>query len=264
MNIININSDITITPSQKSFIEEVLFCGDDHHRIDEDSFYCLSKRIPLFLLNEESMRKNERKKEYRYEPNDERRPSTEWLGFYGRDSYGLFEHTPRIAICPERIASCVKNDEEFMFLLAKVIVHEFAHAKLDYRDDNVKYRKKDEFWHWMEESMANQLTLEVFRDFSRGYRHYKYQKSSFRSKSWEDTLFDFVVDFVKKQPPAYALGYELFDKRIWRWWTWRMHKDDLGGQKRIQQKNSWLQYVQSNYRNIDEEQAEKLYDELFK
>ena len=129
MNIININSTIEITHSQKSFIEEVIFCGDDHHMIEEDSFYWLSKQIPIFLLDEENMQKYEIESEDRYEPNPKIKPHTEWLGFYGRDSTGLFEHTPRIAICPERIAQCVKDDEEFMFLLAKVIIHEFAHAK---------------------------------------------------------------------------------------------------------------------------------------
>ena len=259
MNIINISSTIEITYSQKSFIEEVLFCGDDHHRMEEDSFYWLSKQIPIFLINEGSMSKHEKESEYRYEQNPERKPHTEWLGFYGRDSSGLFEHTPRIAICPERIASCVKNDEEFMFLLTKVIVHEFAHAKMDYRDENSKYRKKDKFWHWMEESMANQLTLEVFRDFTRGYR-----KNAFRNVSWEDVLWDFIVDFIKHQPPEYALGYEIFDKGVGQWWIWRKHKDELGGQKRIIQKNDWLQYVQSNYQQIDEKKAKVLYDALFK
>ena len=264
MNIININSTIEITHSQKSFIEEVLFCGDDHHMIEEDSFYWLSKEIPIFLLNEESMKKNELGSEYRYEPNPETKPHTEWLGFYGRDSSGLFEHTPRIAICTERIANFVQNDEEFMFLLAKVIVHEFAHAKMDYRDENTKYRKKDDFWHWMEESMANQLTLEVFREFTQGYQHRRYPKcSAFKNHSWEDELFDFIANFIKKQPPEYALGYELFDKRIRQWWIWRNHKDELGRQKKAKEKTDWLSYMKTNYKNINEELSEKLYDDLF-
>jgi hypothetical protein len=265
MNIININSDIEINHAQKSFLEEVLFSGDNHHMIEEDSFFWLSKTIPIFLINEKSMQKYEKDigLEYRYELNPEIKPHTEWLGFYGRDSAGLFEHTPRIAICTERIAQCVNTDEEFIFLLAIVVVHEFAHAKMDFRDENIKYRSKDTFWHWMEESMANQLTLEVFQEFSRGY-HHRYRQNSYRNKSWEDDLFNFVVDFTKHQPPAYALGYEIFDKRIRQWWIWRSYKDELGGQKRIKQKDAWLQYVQSNYKNIDEKITENLYEKLFK
>ena len=273
MNIININSDIEINHVQKSFLEEMLFSGDDHCIIEEDSFFWLSKTIPIFLINEKSMEKYEKNienieleypyLEYRYEPNPKIKPHTEWLGFYGRDSSGLFEHTPRIAICPERIAQCVNTDEEFMFLLAKVVVHEFAHAKMDFRDENIEYGKKDTFWHWMEESMANQLTLEAFQNFSRGY-HHRYRRNSYRNKRWEDKLFEFVVDFIKHQPPAYALGYEIFNKGIREWWIWRNHKDELGGEKRIQAKNDWLSYVQKHYKNIDKKTIENLYDKLFR
>lgn len=257
MNVININSDIEITHSQKSFIEEVLFFDNDH-MIERDSFYWLSKKIPIFLINEDTMKKYEIS-----EQNSDFKPHTEWLGIYLRDSSGLFEQTPTIAICPKRIADCVQNDEEFMFLSAKVIVHEFAHAKMDYGNKNVKYRKKDDFWHWMEESMANQITLEVFRDFTEGYQHNRYKKNSFRNKNWENSLFDFVINFIKRQPPEYALGYEIFDKKIGQWWIWRSHKDELGGKKKIKQKTAWLKYMQQNYKSIDETIAKKLYEKLF-
>ena len=270
MNVLNINSTIEITHSQKSFVEEVLFCESNYY-IEEDSFYWLSKQIPIFLINEDSMKKYENKirkneiYENMYEPNDESKPHTEWLGFYERSSSGLFENTPIIAICPERIAKIVKNDEEFMFLLAKVIVHEFAHVKMDYRNENKKYRKKDTFWTWMEESMANQLTLGVFRDFTQSYHHRKYRIGSpFKNKSWGDELFNFVVEFIKKQPPNYALGFELFDKRIRQWWIWQNHKYELGGQKKAKEKSDWLKYMQKNYTNIDEKKAELLYDAIFK
>ena len=277
MNIININSAIEITHSQKSLIEEVLLC-DYHPMFVEDSFWWLSKEIPIFLMNEDSMKKYDSKNECRYEHNFETKPHTEcryernfetkphteWLGFYGRDSSGLFEHTPRIAICPERIANCVQDAEKFMFLLAKVIVHEFAHATMDWRDQNTKYRKKDDFWHWMEESTANKLTLEVFRNFSRGFHHRRYRAGSvFTQTSWGDKLFDFIIDFVKKQPPEYALGFELFEKGIGSPWMWSDNKDQLGGKKRINKKTHWLSYMKNNYKNIDEKISEKLYDDLF-
>lgn len=74
INIININSNIEITHSQKSFIKEVLFCGDDHHMIEEDSFYCLSREIPIFLINEDSMKKYDTEDKYKYEKNLETKP----------------------------------------------------------------------------------------------------------------------------------------------------------------------------------------------
>ena len=50
MNIININSNIDITPSQKSFIEEVLLIGNNSSIKEKDSFYWLSKDVPVLLL----------------------------------------------------------------------------------------------------------------------------------------------------------------------------------------------------------------------
>ena len=254
MNIININSNISITSAQISFIEEVVKCDFDI----ENTFYWLSKNIPIFLLNEESMKKYDENKEYVYEQNSDYKPYTEWLGFYGRDSQGLFSNTPRIAICPERIAACVKNDEEFMFLLAKVIVHELAHAKMDDKNQNKSYKTKDSFWKWMEESSANRYTLQIFENFTQQYRYSRSnQASPFRNTSWEDTLFDFIVDFIKRQPPEYALGYELFKKRPILDWEWEREKSNLGGKK--QEKNDFINYVKTNYKNIDEKKFQFLF-----
>ncbi|WP_457745164.1 BspA family leucine-rich repeat surface protein [Sulfurimonas sp.] len=261
MNIININSEIAITSVQKSFIEDILLCGDNCNR-SIDSFYALAKSVPLFLVNENSMKK--------YDTADEKnnenyrdldlKPSTEWLGFYGRDSAGLFEHTPRIVLCPERIAKCVNSDEEFMILLAIVAVHEFAHAKMDAKDQNKQYRKKDEFWHWMEESFANYYTLELFDTFT---HECTWQDNTFRNQKWANKIFDFVINFIKRQPPAYALGYELYDKRPVLDWEWERAKDTLGSSKRSQEKEIWLEYMSLNYRNIDSERAATLYSVLF-
>lgn len=263
MNIININSSIEITPSQKSFIEEVLDSEDNPHMREEDSFYMLSKTVPIFLINEESMKKNDPIDESkdRYEPSNEIKPHTEWLGFYGRDSNGLFEQTPVIAICPERIAQCVPSDEEFLFLLAKVIVHEFAHAKMDAKNQNKKYKTKDTFWKWMEESSANRYTLEVFRNFNCRYRTSKYK--TFSNKTYEERLWDFIVDFVKHQPPEYALGYELFEKRPVQVWEWEREKSYLGGKKRAPEKTDWLKYVTKNYSKIDNNKISFLFEAIF-
>ena len=264
MNIINISSDIEIAYLQKSFIKEVLFHGDKYRNmLKKDSLYCLSKKIPIFLLSENDMQKHDKESNApvrtdRYRPDSQEKPRTEWLGFYGRESSGLFEDTRRIVICPERIATCVKNDEEFTFLLAKVIVHEYAHAKMDYGNENRAYKGKDEFWQWMEESMANQLTLKTFENFTKIYQH-----SSYKSNIWENRLWDFIVNFIKNQPPEYALGYELFDKKIGRWRTWRKYKGKLLKKEYDINKNKWLKYIQTHYNNLEEEKVNKLYDLLF-
>ena len=262
MQIININSSIDISFSQK-FIEEVLLYGEEHHHMEKNSLHILSENIPIFLLNEESMKKYDTQIE-RYEYNTDFKPDTESLGFYGRDNTGLFERTPRIALCPERIAQCVANDEEFVFLLAKVTVHEYAHAKMDFENQNRQYRRKDEFWTWMEESSANRYTLEIFKNFTNNYRYTHNRRSSpFRNQNWEHALFDFVVDFVKKQPPEYALGYELFDKSPISESKWEREKANLGGSQRVNEKKEWLDYMKNNYSNIDKEHSDFLYDCVF-
>jgi len=265
MKIININSEIELTAAQQSFVEEVLACGDRHCCRDKDSFYFLSKTIPIFLLNEKSMQKydkNNDKEAYILEDNQELefiKPHTEWLGFYGRTSGDVFVHTPRIVLCPERIEQCVANDEEFMFLIAKVIVHELAHAKMDSRDQNTKYWKKDLFWEWMEESSANRYTLDVFEDFTHRYccRH-----NSYKNKQCLERLWDYVVNFIKQQPPHYALGYELFEKSPVIDWEWERKKEELGGTKRSKEKSEWLTYMQKHYRNLDSN-AEQYFEAVF-
>ena len=272
MNIININSSIEITPSQESFIKEVLL-SDDHHvhgMLEKDSFYRLSKEIPIFLINERTMKKydnkmiiknyieNERhyyeeKETYVYEPNEATNPPTEWLGFYERDTSGLFEHTPRIAICPERIAACVKSYEKFTLLLAKVIVHELAHAKMDFEDQSSQYGNKDNFFRWMEEASANRYTLQIFENFT-----YKLEETSFENEGQK--IFNFIVNFIKKQPPEYALGYQLFKKRPILDWEWERAKDKLGGRK--QEKHDFLNYVTKNYKNIDDKKFEFLFESV--
>lgn len=248
---ININSKVSITPTQLSFIEEVSLCFDEH-RTREDNFV----KTPVFFINEASMIKHDPEE---FKRNEEFKPHTELLGFYRRDSSGLFEKTPMIAICPERIASCVQNDEEFLFLLTKVIIHEFAHAKMDNQNQNITYHSKDEFWRWMEESSANRYTLSVLSEFKRTDE----RKVPYRSKGFSDRLFDFAVDFIKRQEPAYALGHELFEKRPLLDWEWERAKDVLGSQKRAKEKQEWLAYMKSNYKNIDKEHASYLYDSLF-
>ena len=282
MNVININSTIEITAAQRTFIEELLVLGDTYcHPIMQDSLYWLAKRIPIFLIDEKTMKKHEDPglalidEKWEGFPRDDKerlpreKPPMEWLGFYGRDSAGLFEHTPRIAVCPERIASLAGNDEEYLFILALVIVHEFAHAKMDFSDENIKYRKKDEFWRWMEESMANSFTIEIFEVFRTRYRkHYAFGRFDMISrndivKGMGDRMFEFIVDFVRHQPPEYALGYVLYDKGIERWWDWRNHKSELGGQKKMDAKMNWLEYVQRAYNNINKKNINQLFDALF-
>ena len=273
MLVININSKAGIRPEQEDFIEMVISSYDDtHDMMDSESFYALSKRIPILLVNEDTMKKYDSSPSWLYgdDSNDaelehvnrdvERtydvKPETEWLGFYGRSSADVFEDTPRIVLCLDRIAGCVNHAKDFIFLLATVVTHELAHAKMDCDNQNSKYRSKDAFWHWMEESMANYYTLECFKE---------YMMSSHRfNHHWADKCFDFVKDFIKKQPPAYALGYEIFDKCLSSDEAWKRCKTTLGGNKRASEKAAWLKYMQADYKNVDKNKATALYEDVFK
>jgi len=273
MNIININSSIEITDSQKSFIEDILSSYDNDHKWHyrrEDSFHCLSKKIPVFLVNTDIM---DRSKDDEDDHKDDRdnnkhgsKPITEWFGFYTREKSLIFDNTPIIAICPDRIAQHVKTDEEFMFLTAKVIVHEFAHAKMDFRNQNEVYHAKNpdyrKFYKWMEESSANRYTLEVFERFTSSCRRTR-SASPFRSKSWGSTLFDYVKNFIQNQPDNYALGLELFKKYpVWEL-EWENKKSLLDCNARSAEIDAWLRYMQSHYSNIDRDKASLLFEAVF-
>ena len=68
---------------------------------------------------------------------------------------------------------------------------------------------------------------------------------------------------MKRQPPEYALGEKLFEKRVWSgyWWKWRRQKEKLG-KSRDKEKRAWLEYI--IIRNeINDNEIETLYDALF-
>jgi hypothetical protein len=266
VNIVNINSSFGITPGQKSFTEDVLSCADDLNKDTElqCSFDSLAKGIPIFLVNDKTMSKHSREMEdeYGHEKIDNTNPSTDWLGCYQRRSDGFFENTPIIFICPQRIAECVTSYEEFMFLFSKVIVHEFAHAKMDYCEDNIEYGKYDEFFHWIEESTANLLVINAFKAFEKSDRGFN--SSIPFKKSFKNDPLDFIMEFIKKQPPAYALGYELQKKGMEEQWiNWSNSKYILGRSDRDYEKQNWLAYMKGNYQDIDKREAEGLYVNLF-
>ncbi len=271
MHILNINSALEINNAQKVFIEKILICDNNHNICEEDSLYNLSNKIPIFLVNEFTMKHYGDITKYEFESNvdidfdikilnDYKNPKTEWFGFYDRENSGVFDNTPMIVICPERIANNVDSEEEFMLLVSLVIIHEFAHAKMDYNNENSKYCKKDMFWHWMEESLANKLALEILHNFFSTY----HKTETFKNfTTWSQRAKDFIVNFVKQQPPAYALGYELFDKHIGWWWIWKNHKKELSGTKKLEEKKTWLTYVMYNFKKIDIKKIKPLYDSLF-
>lgn len=281
MNIINVNSEIYPTPAMISFCEDVLTCDDEHyhhHCMDSDCLYHLSKEIPIFLVDETTFDKAEIDSTYDDETTFEQaeldsaddedrdgRPSTEYLGYYTRSTNMFLSNTPVIVLCPERIKQLSQTDEEFTIFFAKVLVHELAHAKMDTNDRNASYGYRDEFWKWMEEPMANTITLEAFKNFDRGYRHHRRGNLAFHNTSLFNNTFDVVKNFIHRQPKNYAIAATVFDDNVYRrWWAWGRDKNLLGTNAKsdkVAAKKEWLNEIKNQVRQPE---LKRIFDELVK
>lgn len=233
--IINLDSPIDLSYTQTAFVTDVLNINikepKTHRKNPKELFQYLIQEIPVFLLSRQSMPRFETIIKF-----DGKMPSTEILGFYRHSGKILGVEKPIIGICPEKIAEHTTSVTEYVFLLAKVIVHEFAHAKL--ASNQRLYSPKDEFYEWMEESMANLITLEFFRD---------YKNKNFTNAAYSDKAdaFDFVLDFVKKQPPNYRMAADFFSNNIWCWFYWMSRK--VQTQKLTNEKAEFVDYAWDVY-----------------
>ena len=143
-----------------------------------------------------------------------------------------------------------------MVLTSKVIVHEFAHAKMRLHP-SAHYTPTDQFYEWMEEPMANLIALECF-----SHSGHRFGRED-RQIAHVTTLlnpFDYVRDFIAGQPDNYRLALDLYDHRVRYWWIWRNQKDDI--QKRTNEKQDWLDYVTTHVGNADEPTLRQLFEAL--
>jgi hypothetical protein len=266
MNIINISSEIRPSSMQVKYFKELLSVRNSFH-FGYVSLFCISKNIPIFLVNENDFDKNNSRKgkdrEYEYEKNDDTNPPTEWLGYYTRAKFGLFSNTPIIVICPERIKKCSINRDEFTWLFAKVLIHELCHAVMDHRAENVKYGKCDDFFRWMEESTANMETLTIFEDkLHNNYYHRECNNRDMSTNSFDDDAFEFVKCFMKKQPPEYAFGCYQYEERV-QYYYWYQDKDnELVSGKKQKEKKTFMDYVINNIGKWDKTKLKEIYDVL--
>lgn len=209
--------------------------------------------IPVFLLNESSMPEDEELEQ------NSIRPATERLGFYQHAANILNIKTPAIGLCPERLIQCSGNEEELMLLTAKVIIHEFAHAKMRLHPA-ANYGPVDNFYRWMEEPMANLITLECFAQFEHGH-HRRCGRPLAHVSTAQDPL-DYVRDFINGQPDNYRLALDLYDHRVRYWWIWRNDKE--GFAKRTPEKQAWLDYVTKFVGKCEPTQLKRLFEALHK
>ena len=259
MKIININSKICLNKSQEIFVEEVLRAGSyslDMFR-DMRTIDYLIDSIPLFLMDMQTFDEELKKSEIYLNEWDREYPATELLGFYRRENRTFFNNTPMIAICLERIKYITSSKDEFLFLTILTIIHEFAHAQMDIREENKDYPIRDEFFTYMEESFANAITLKTIKNYSRG--KHMMCKCKFIA---DDKLFDFAENFVKRQPPEYAFGYDIFEARLERMAIrWKISKEALFQAEKL--KKEYLDYIKQNYNKIDKSKLEEILDKLF-
>lgn len=254
MKVINLNSRYDLTKVQIAFAQDMLSLENldcDFRMEFPYNFNMLMEKVPVFLINEDTMREWERMREIEYP--DAESPATEWLGFYApRADIMRVEH-PLIALCPERIIGCVKNDVELCWLIAKILIHEFAHAAMD----QTQYGRHDKFYLWVEEPMANLLTLEVIQAKRDSYRYrlpsypssYPHINDSENLTTGDgiydmEAFYEYAKNFMRNQPANYSIAVHLHEKRFFhsKHWDWARSKESW--RKLTWQKQLWLDYWQ--------------------
>ena len=107
--------------------------------------------------------------------------------------------SPSIYLCPENIKIICdpESNEVFQIILADVIIHEFAHGKMDDIGEEFKYMNNfREFFDSIEEPFANWFVLKYF--YYSGNGHY----------------FDLIKSSIKSQFEFYKLGYNFFHSNM--------------------------------------------------
>ncbi len=228
LKVININSRIDLTSADCAFVEQVIEYAEKLLKWERrNSISELLSEIPVFLLSPEKM------PVWPFEEDEiGDNPGIEYLGFYTRITSVYFDSIPAIFICPERILLTAKN-KSYQELLAVLIIHEFAHAKMDsFPEDKIDF--SNEFYRWVEEPYANWFVLKYFHSYGNGY------------------LFHSVKDCIQKEPENYKLGCIFFDADLdCRYWEeWKEIKKI--GVKETKKKD-WLDKMKVNPKNIKAE-----------
>lgn len=244
LKVINIDSPFGLTHHDCAFTEQVIFMAEDLDKTEkrwnsENSISPLLGKVPLLLLSDESM------PDLDFLEEDEKKwdePPIEYLGFYTRSNMDChYPSLPSIYICPERIkkhSNRRPQDITYQELVAKVIIHEFAHAIMDLSKENATWGDPSEkFFRWVEEPFANWFVMKYFDSYGQG------------------AIFCRIKDFMLKQPKNYRLGWNFFNSKISDdlWKKWRIRKtQSINGNL----KKQWVDYVQKV--NIGDDVTQKI------
>lgn len=249
MKVINLNSRFDLTKVQIEFAKSIMSAfsyNDFICRFFDFNFFM--DKIPVFLINEATMEKlDDNHIEPRHNQDMESRPATEWLGMYMSKCNIIGVDYPVIALCPERIVRIVRDDKELCWLVVNVLIHEFSHAAMDKEDYGKRF---DRFYDWVEEPMANLLTLCVVKWYSEYSERHQLNRSSdltvngriYHAHDAHD-FYDFVLNFVSSQPDNYRIAAYLhtghmFDESECD--KWARSKDKFCNN--TWQKKLWLDY----------------------
>jgi hypothetical protein len=202
--------------------------------------------MKIFLVGEEDFCYMEQNC-YHRELIDYQSPPTEVFGMY------LTCPFPQILVCPERIRGWTQHNGRITFkmLFLKVLIHEIVHFKLN---SGVRYGKRDLFYKWMEESMANFIALNAL------YYFFKLCRRNMRE-------FNELRLFCKKQPDNYAFGEILFEieKESEKGEFYAQYSKWFNGCHQVNKKRTkkWLDIV-TNIDFIDYDKLVQEYNRLYK
>lgn len=201
---------------------------EENIRIIPDSDYeyiaTLVHTIPIYLIEKGAL------PEENLELEGEK--SIDLLGAYFQNIRQNNESNPYIELYVDRIYDSAKmDDKKFIWLFAKTLIHELAHAVLDILNLEIttpyvnKISYNTDFGKWREESMANAIALRIIKDFG------------------DKDFYDYAKNFMLSQPPEYALGV-LMEK--FGYWDVRSVVDNKyeGVDQTLQ--DQWLDYVKRN------------------
>lgn len=229
LKVININSPIDLTHHDCAFVEQVIDMAEKAPGWNQaNSLSPLLDKIPVFLLDKDKFDNSFEGKSIKDPVNTETQPP-EYIGVYTRLDEKLFNKIPSIFICPEKLLP-IKN-RSFQEMLADLLIHEFAHAKMD--TSNVKSHASipNDFYNSVEEPLANWFVIKYFYSYSNG------------------KLFHSVKNSIKHEPANYSRGWDFFAHSISDscWVEWRQLKETTINPDRI---IAWMDAISNNYNNI--------------
>lgn len=242
MNIINLNSPIPLPIEHLDFVRGLIRNNDQCQpkvAFSPGTLSDLIDSVPVVLVDKDTQ---------------DSRDDPDVLGFYMHDGYLGTNPAPLIGLCLEKIQSATAGSSDaYMFLTSKVLIHEFAHAIMArtplstfmLSKDNALQMKR--IFDWMEEPMANMITLQYFSRFD---------TDDLRATGQMVNAYDYARNFMlKEQPKQYQLGVVLYDLGIHEWWLWRSKKYQAST-ARANQLKAWqelLMSVDPNAKLIDEQ-----------